>query len=169
MRNLKSENSVRVVRLFLLTCLIGSMAIACGKAGPPRPPEDFAPSPVSKITATTDSEGVTINWEAPKTTVQNLPLTDLESYSVLRSEFEFDRYGPASELTEISAIDSADNILPSLSFKDSSVVEGNKYKYQIVAINSAGVEVQSVVSAIVNFSGTQSSSANPNANIVEVR
>ena len=61
-----------------------SVLVGCGRAMPPRPPEDFAPVSVSSLTADKVGDSLRISWRAPKSNQLGEELTNIAGYRVLR-------------------------------------------------------------------------------------
>lgn len=78
-------------KVLLMTALV--YLSACGKYGPPLPPEYLSPRPVNELTATADQGGVKISWQNPSEDLRGKPLKSLGGYYIYRRVLE-------GELTE---------------------------------------------------------------------
>lgn len=74
---------MRAGGLALLLAVIA--ATACGKVGPPVPPETRLPQPVTDLGAVVEDGGVVLTWTNPTRRVDNTVLRDLRAVRVYRS------------------------------------------------------------------------------------
>ena len=73
---------LKVCTLFVLLSLT-----ACGKYGPPLPPERLAPKPVQQLVVKGGAEGVKISWDAPERDIRGKALQSLDGFRVYRAQF----------------------------------------------------------------------------------
>ena len=168
------------VRFFLASCVL--LLCSCGRFGPPKPPEDFAPKSVSSIEAKATADSVTISFKSPEKDIHGKELKSLEGYRIYRvketdikSDGAIDRY-----LTEVATID--DNSLAereeqrkaareanqlshrikvpdekrNFNFEDKDLKVGEVYIYRIEAFNQGGVKGKPSQLIKVLFKGEQS-------------
>lgn len=75
----------RVLTGISLVALV--LSSACGRKGPPKPPETFAPRAVETFTLRGTVEGVALQWRAPQLQADGEVLTDLERFRIYRADF----------------------------------------------------------------------------------
>ncbi len=129
-----------VWQVFFLVVVVSFAA--CGRKGPPVPPESFYPGPVLRLSANGTSEGVALNWLAPSRTQNGRTLKDLASFSIRRritdSEEDF------TELSTLEAKPVAPQQLPAgvaaageeYAYLDKTVEPGTTYDYIVVPLNT---------------------------------
>ncbi len=77
--------------------------LGCGRAMPPRPPEDFAPGAVTALQATAAGSVITMSWRAPAKNQMGDELTEIAGYKILRRPFvEKDNQADFSEIGAVS-------------------------------------------------------------------
>lgn len=59
----------------------------CGRAMPPRPPEDFAPMPVTSLQATASAGKLSFAWRAPVKNQMGDELSEIAGYKIQRRPF----------------------------------------------------------------------------------
>lgn len=143
---------MKLIKYFLLTAL--ALNVACGRQGPPRPPEDFAPGSVSNVRVAADVDGVTLFWQIPETTATGKELTDLASFIVRRAVDKKEGRLSYEELATI-AVDPAVK-QAQYEYRDNSVTAGERYIYNIDALNKDEVAGPASESLRVFFRGSSS-------------
>ena len=68
-----------------LVLLLAASLLACGRAAPPRPPEDVAPQTISDLSATNVAEGIQLSWSRPLNYADGNRMTDLGGFIVERA------------------------------------------------------------------------------------
>lgn len=76
----------RAARWLVIIGLAGAALTACGKKGPPVPPESRLPLPVSALRGHIDEQNVVLDWTTPRTRVDGSPLRDLTAVKLYRRE-----------------------------------------------------------------------------------
>jgi hypothetical protein len=71
---------------FIAACLLLSGLSACGRVGPPLPPERVAPAPVSDLGAVVIDRGVELRWTLPNRRADGKRLQDLAIVHVFRAD-----------------------------------------------------------------------------------
>ncbi len=145
---------------------------SCGRAGPTRPPEEFAPREVEMLQVSGSVEGVKFSWLSPSGDRRGKRLESLEGYSVRRAAVPPPEAGRESDILdldfeELAAIEDksvatreqlreaaraegkparkikVDKALSEFSFTDQTARPGLVYLYKIVPLNQGGVEGES--------------------------
>ncbi len=73
------------MRRGLAALLLASLLGACGKVGPPVPPEDRLPQPVGDLGAIVETDAVELTWNNPNRRVDGTRLRDLAAARVYRT------------------------------------------------------------------------------------
>ncbi len=73
------------MRRRLASLFLASLLAACGKVGPPVPPEDRLPQPVADLRAIVETGAVELTWTNPSRRVDNTRLRDLAAARVYRT------------------------------------------------------------------------------------
>jgi len=133
--------NTRTIILFLLVLLL---AFACGKKAPPVPWETIVPKRIVDLAALPREGRVLLEWTAPKENTDKTPLTDLESFQVLRSEglLVGDQCTGCGEkpkpVYEMKLDGKGEEKGKRLSIFIEDHEPGKVYVYQIVAVNRRG-------------------------------
>lgn len=155
--------------LFQGTCLTLLLFVlpGCGRKGPPKPPEDFAPKPVVSPTIAGTVDGIVISWTAPEPEEESdeeEPNPPLEHFSLQKGLVEV---GERVRLEEVAVVplraSSAAPVDPAkaaaeklYSYTDSEVEPGKTYQYQVLPVNVDGVEGEATVNMRATFLGENS-------------
>ena len=75
-----------VTWLLIIVAVVG--VCACGKYGPPIPPEALSPRPVQALNVSADTQGVKFTWTAPDADQRGKDLKSMDGYNVYRSEVD---------------------------------------------------------------------------------
>ncbi len=67
----------------ILVLILLGLSVGCGRAMPPRPPEDFAPVAVSSLQAARIGSTVQMSWRAPAKNQIGEELTEIAGYRIL--------------------------------------------------------------------------------------
>lgn len=155
---------------------------ACGRYGPPHPPEDLAPKAVTDVQVTPSAASVVISWKSPDKDVRGKELKSLEGYTLFRvSERDRDTEAPfeqslkeagsvedanlealkearkeARERGEISRRVKTPDEKRKFTWEDKDVKEGETYLYRVVPINQGGEKGTPSSIIKVLFKGEQS-------------
>lgn len=139
---------------------------ACGREGPTRPPQDFAPRAVEQLKVSGGVDGVRFTWNSPTSDRRGKSLESLDGYQLLRAELSADQELRLDDLefnqltflpdqsvaTLLSAREEARNkgqltrhvkvdpALSQFSFTDQNVRPGQVYFYRILPTNQGGIE-----------------------------
>ncbi|MBN8549474.1 MAG: hypothetical protein J0M12_09180 [Deltaproteobacteria bacterium] len=142
---------------------------ACGRVGPPLPPEMLTPDEVQELKVTGTQEGVSFAWSAPREDQRGKELRDLEGYRIYRKKIsrpadildksiEFDR---VTDIADIHLIElekerdllraagrpshraRVDKSLTEFSYVDKGVTAGSTYVYKVVGMNQGGLDSDS--------------------------
>lgn len=162
--------------------LLFALLAACGKYGPPLPPESFSPRAVKQLQVTADTGGVRFKWESPDADLRGAELRNMDGYYVMRKALEHsedatDADVPFEEIGRVSdthvlerekkrdgaraagrparRIDS-DAALKKFEYTDSSAAAGKAYLYKVVPHNQGGVEGRVAQLVRVVFKGAAS-------------
>ncbi|NMC63002.1 MAG: hypothetical protein GYA55_07520 [SAR324 cluster bacterium] len=68
-----------------IVLILSSLILSCGRYGPPRPPEVFAPKAVSELLVTPASDKLTFQWKSPEKDLRDKELKSLDGYYVMRA------------------------------------------------------------------------------------
>jgi hypothetical protein len=190
MREWNSDNkAVSVVqgplllrRCLLVSLLLSSFLLGCGKYSPPLAPEDLSPQPVVSLKVASSPEGVAFAWEAPAKDQRGNNLRSLDGYRIYRKELakNSDLLDADVEYQLISTIEDKHlselarlkdearasgkptrsvKVAPELkafTFTDSAVESGKRYAYQITPVNQGSEEGDPGQIIIVRFRGESS-------------
>jgi hypothetical protein len=125
-------------KILLLTTLL--LVVACGKKGPPVPPETFAPSPVKYLVVSGKPNAIVINWEAPNTNASADLLDDLSGFEIKKAKV-FDKLQPRfRKLVKIPLGDVIAGEQKKFTYSDTDVAAGDTYEYFISAYNLDGTQ-----------------------------
>lgn len=117
-----------------LALLSGALG-ACGRKGPPRPPELVRPTAVDDLAATPVAAGIRLTWTRPTTTVDGSDMPDLDGFRVERV-IATEPPTPPLRFAIIATIHLDDRERFSktrrMMFEDHAVVAGTRYVYRIV-------------------------------------
>lgn len=82
----RTRRARRVRRSAGLLAVLGATATlaACGRVGPPRPPEYVIPRSPDPVVAESAPDGVKLTWERPRAYIDGEPLDDLAGFRVRR-------------------------------------------------------------------------------------
>lgn len=124
-------------RNFSLLLIILALSVAangCGRKGPPKPPEDFAPSPVLNLNVDGSVNGIKLSWEAPPTDPDKdeEDLKALSGFIVEKCLYSKDGDDDFQEISEIKIKEAAET---KFSFTDTKVEPGKIYNYQVRPFN----------------------------------
>lgn len=169
-----------------LTHCIALIAIvlssACGKYGPPLPPESLSPRPVQELTARAETDGVRFEWKAPSEDIRGKELKTMTGYKILRKDFTGEKdliaskyeYELVGEVEDTHVIErdrireelrsknipshraKVDDALKQFEFLDTAVEPGRTYLYRIVPVNQGSVEGEFDKFVKVSFKGDSS-------------
>lgn len=78
---------MRLMLTRVLALILLGLSVGCGRAMPPRPPEDFAPVAVSSLQAARIGTAVQISWRAPAKNQLGEELTEIAGYRILRRPY----------------------------------------------------------------------------------
>lgn len=109
-------------RNFLVILSLVSLS-ACGKYGPPLPPEAVSPSTISKLEVKASDNSIAFNWEAPDSDQRARPLKSIDGYRVYRKQI--------SKRGDIADADVSYSLLGEI--KDSHLVQLNKLRMEAEA------------------------------------
>lgn len=133
----------RLLILMLLICF----GFGCGKKGPPKPPENFAPAVVMFFSADGVVDGVNLSWQEPESKANGEDLDDLVGFVVMKRAHLKDGKSRYRKLAEIPAKKPADSNKQTdetvkLSYRvlDREVEPGKRYEYYVTAYNEDSVE-----------------------------
>lgn len=141
------------------------LSFGCGRKGPPRPPEEFAPAALGAFEVEGTVSGVVLRWAAPSSTAAGDPLDDLAGFSVMRSVYE---RGEAPDFVELEFVEApgteaapaaAGGEQPQVEvfqYVDQQVEPGRIYDYMVVPVNERGYEGEFPGRVRVTFIGTSS-------------
>ncbi len=143
--------------LLSLVLILTAPLIGCGKKGNPKPPESTAPTSVVSLTATGEISAIVLSWEAPDTNVNGDQLTDLAGFVVRRSPVLKDTDPEFETVAELTLEDvKGEGTPPRFSFKDTGVLPGKRYQYQVLAVNGDGTASSAGAGVRVTFKGESS-------------
>ena len=111
--------------------------VSCGRMGPPRAPEEFAPSEVQYFNVSGKRNGVLLKWRPPGKAGGDSDAGAVQGYYVYRWVLDKESLAPREDIGEVSHVkDKAEYV-----FLDKEVVPAQAYQYAVVAYNddSAGV------------------------------
>lgn len=148
--------------LTLLLCLSVTVLLACGKKGPPLPPEDLSPQRVRSIVAEGSVTSIDLQWKAPQTSVSGRALSNLDGFVLRRALVKssegslvrgrFQSIAKIRYQTETGLSGLARDFV----YKDRDVSAGQTYDYQVSAENKQGYEGQPSEIIRVLFKGRSS-------------
>jgi len=154
-RNSLFEGRMAPVRFSLLVMLSVGL-LACGRMGPPKPPEDFAPAPVVGPVLSGTVDGFVLSWSLPEVDADadetDLP-PPLAGFSILKAELKTGEEPKYDDLVELELKTPEEK---TFSFTDSEVKPGKTYQYQILPANAEGVLGEATVSLKGTYLGENS-------------
>lgn len=167
---------------YFLFVVLSLWLAACGRYGPPRPPEFFAAKKVSDISVTPAVNSITLNWRSPGQDVRGKELKSLDGYTIYRTKQSDIQEGkPLKEyMTKIGTVDDP-NIKErerlrkeakeknqishriqissekrNFKFEDANLTNGETYVYMIEPFNQGDVKGRPSQLIKVLFRGEQS-------------
>ena len=167
--------------VFLLFLLVFNLS-ACGKYGPPLPPEAFSPRAIEDLQVSSKVSGVKFSWRSPSLDLQGEELEDLDGYFIFRrvaknsaalvmDEEEFDEIArledvSVSEREERREVAREEGLptrkisskpeLEYFEYLDEGLTPGVTYIYKIVPFNQGEVEGQVTQLIEIFFRGSSS-------------
>lgn len=148
--------------------IIGLLCLcaACGRFGPPVPPEQVAPSQVGTLKVSGSADGLAFHWEAPKSDQRGKDLKQIDGYRIYRKPIEkaadisnadipFEIVTTVAD-THLVALQKAqeearkagrpahrakiDSSLTTFDYVDKGLKPGMSYLYKVIPFNQGGVE-----------------------------
>ena len=119
----------------LLTILVLIIAVSgCGRKGPPKPPEDFAPNPVLNLNVEGSVTGIKLSWEAPPADPDKdeEDLKALSGFVVEKCLYSKEGDDDFQEIGEIKIQVATET---KFTFNDTKVEPGKIYNYQVRPFN----------------------------------
>jgi len=118
--------------LILASCLL--TLSACGRKGPPKPPEDFAPNPVLNLNVEGSTSGVKLTWETPPIDPDKdeEDLKALAGFVINRSPYSKEGKDNFDQIGKLEVKLATDT---KFSFIDEKVEPGKIYNYQVRPFN----------------------------------
>ncbi|MDC0358178.1 hypothetical protein OAO01_05120 [Oligoflexia bacterium] len=170
--------SVSIVLVLTMTVFFS----ACGRLGPPLPPEAFSPQAVQYLETFPELHAVRFAWESPGGDLRGQELESMDGYRIYRRELlkEADLVEDEDEFEIITSVEdkhvkvreelrdaaklagkparniSAEPALKIFEYTDSDVQPGKTYLYKIVPFNQDDVEGQVLQLVRVLFRGESS-------------
>jgi hypothetical protein len=144
-------------RRAMLLLIFWVLLAACGKKGPPIPPERLRPVSVASIQVDNVNAGVRLRWRAPRKKINNQPLEQLARFDLLRAQGPTREAcgGPAARWERLATFSVAGEPLEALfSYLDESAVTGRWYSYRIIAVDLDGNVSDAPASLPLIFRGT---------------
>jgi fibronectin type 3 domain-containing protein len=138
----------KIVLLGMVTILLAG----CGMKGPPVPWDSIVPKRIVDLEAVSRDSGLLLQWTAPKENTDKSELTDLASFSILRSEG--DLVGD-----ECRGCGESPKVVSEMKLGEKERVAGKKMSLMFEDLQARKVYVFSVVS--MNRSGYPSAPSNP--------
>jgi hypothetical protein len=124
----------KITPLLLMIFAVFFAATGCGRKGPPKPPEDFAPNPVLNLNIEGSVSGIKLSWEAPPTDPDKdeEDLKALKGFVVEKCLYSKDGEDDFQEIGEIQIKLATDT---KFTFIDTKVEPGKIYNYQVRPFN----------------------------------
>ncbi len=146
--------------IIVLTALVMSLSIGCGRKTDPEAPELFAPNPVLYPSAKGEIGAIVLSWGVPTTDASGKDLVDLSGFIIQRAVYEKDKTPSYDEIAEIPytypEVPVAEGKFESLNYRDEKVEVGVRYQYLIFPVNKDGTMGAPQNMVVVTFSGTSS-------------
>jgi predicted small lipoprotein YifL len=122
-----------IVLLTILAFIL--VSVGCGRKGPPKPPEDFAPEPVLNLSVEGSVSGVKLSWETPPVDPDKdeEDLKSLDGFVVERSLYSKEGDDDFDDIGRIYLKKDATDT--KFSFNDPNVEPGKIYNYQVRPFN----------------------------------
>ena len=120
---------IRHCGLLLLIALL----LACGRKGPPRPPEDVLPQTIPDLSAANVTDGVQLSWRRPLTYADGSRMTDLGGFVVERAIGTEPR--AAFQRVTVLAVSDRDRLrqVKRFEYVDRDTVPESTYQYRVVS------------------------------------
>jgi hypothetical protein len=132
------RRSVSVRRLattfaFYLLPFAFSLALACGRKTPPKPPELVRPATIENLAAEQTAEGIVLTWRRPETYADGTRMDDLGKFTIERSED-----GGDFRVLAVLPVNDRDRFrkIRRLRFLDTTAVAGTRYSYRVISATS---------------------------------
>ncbi len=133
------------------------LSMACGRKGPPKPPEEIAPQSVRFLEIIPTDTGLKLRFQAPLDTVGGDELTDLAVFSVGRRALSKDSSESFLGIAELEFDIKVHNPKTQwFSYEDQSVKTGGQYEYIVIAEDSSGYASKSPYILRVTYLGINS-------------
>lgn len=135
---------LRRLGILLLVLLLLLASWGCGKKLAPIPPDSLVPGEVRQFTVRQDGQALRLSWLLPRVNIDNLPLTDIQGFRILRHQ---DRLAAAAgcplDLNLLAIIDlsfpqAGEVNGEAVSYRDEQLEPGQRYSYQVVAFARGG-------------------------------
>src|SRR6266446_5560819 len=114
-------------------CLLTFLTPACGRKGPPRPPEDVLPQTITDLTAAATPHGIQLSWSRPRTYADGSRMTDLGGFVIERAAGT----GPDAAFVRLGVLDVNDRDrfrqLTHFRYLDHDTTVGTAYRYRVVS------------------------------------
>jgi hypothetical protein len=130
--------------------------VSCGRKGPPKPPEDFAPKPVVNPLLQGSVDGVVLSWTVPEVDPEadeEDEIPPLAGFVIQKGDVQAGIEPEYEELVELGLKGPEET---NYTFTDTKVEPGKTYIYQIRPVNSEGVSGEATVSLRATFIGENS-------------
>ncbi len=116
-----------------LRILLTLSGLACGRKGPPRPPEDVLPQTISDLSAANVTDGVQLSWRRPLTYTDGSRMTDLGGFVIERAIGTEPR--AAFQRLSVLAVSDRDRFrqVKQFEYVDRDSVPESTYQYRVVS------------------------------------
>lgn len=123
--------------LVILVCIF--TLTACGRKGPPKPPEESAPQPVRYLEVIPTESSVNLKFQAPLKTVGGDDIIELSTFYIGRRGIGKDASENFQNIAELEFNVEKNNPKSDwFEYNDQNVMKGSQYEYIVVAGDDAG-------------------------------
>ena len=145
----------KFIRPILVVMLLSSFA--CGRKGPPKPPEEIAPQAVRFLEIQPTEKGARLRFQAPLKTVGGDEIIGLKVFTIGRRTLGRDSSERFLSIAELGFDETIHKPKSQwFEYEDKTIATGGQYEYIVVASDDSGYVSKSPYILRVTFLGINS-------------